>query len=713
VAAELLSPAWYRVADLRPRLRSHFRIHRHEYRGERWYVLEDRISRRSHRFNPGAYLIVGLMDGRRTMQEIWDGALQRLGDEAPTQDEVMQVLGQLHVADAMQCDVSSDLDELLRRTQRLRRRGTMAKWLSPLAIKFPLLDPDRLLERWRNWYRPLFSPAGALVWLLVVGWAALAAIQHWTLLTQDLSNRVLAPHNLLLVALVFPVLKAAHEFGHACAVKAWGGEVHEMGIMLLVLMPVPYVDASSASAFPQRGRRIVVGAGGMIVEVFIASVALFFWLEMEPGILKAVLFNVMLIAGVSTLMFNANPLLRFDGYYMLADWLELPNLRQRSQQYLSSAFQRRAFGLPPPPVAPSGRERFWLATFAVASYIYRWLVTFGIALFVASQYFVFGVLLALWAAVAAILLPVGAGVAYLAWSPRLRRHRMRAVIISLVITTVLAVLVFVIPIPSWTAATGVVAVPENALVVGRVDGVVTRLLAESGAEVGKGDPLVELDDPALRSRVALLGAQRDEIASRYLKERKDNPARSQGLLPQLEAAEAELARARERQADLILRSPAAGRFSIVAPQYLPGRYLKQGEQLGIVLADEAPVVRVLLPQESADQVRLRSDKVTVRLASSMADPMSGKVLREVPKASDRVVNQALTHVGGGDLALDPLSTAAQKSLQTHFEVDIGVAGARSAAIGEHAYVRFEHPWEPLATQVWRALRQLFLKRFTV
>ena len=127
--------------------------------------------------------------------------------------------------------------------------------------------------------------------------------------------------------------------------KAWGGEVHEMGVMLLVLMPVPYVDASASSAFPEKRRRMVVGAAGMIVELFVASIALALWLEMQPGALRAVLFNVMLIAGISTVLFNANPLLRFDGYYILSDWLEIPNLRQRAQQYLGSIFERRLFGM--------------------------------------------------------------------------------------------------------------------------------------------------------------------------------------------------------------------------------------------------------------------------------------------------------------------------------------------------------------------------------
>jgi putative peptide zinc metalloprotease protein len=559
------------------------RIHRHEYRGERWYVLEDRISRRTHRFNPAAYLIVGLMDGRRSMQEIWDFALQRLGDDCPTQDEVVQILGQLHFADVMQCEVASDIEELLRRSRRIGRRTALAKWLSPLAIKFSLLDPDRFLERALPWYRRFFGPAGAVLWLLVVGWGALTAVQHWDLLTRDLSSRVLAPDNLLLVALVFPLLKAAHEFGHACAVKAWGGEVHEMGIMLLVLMPVPYVDASAANAFPQRIRRLMVGAAGMIVELFIASIALFFWLEMQPGALRAALFNVMLIAGMSTVLFNANPLLRFDGYYILSDWLDIPNLRQRAQQYFKTAFERRIFGLQVPPMNVSNREGFWLGLFAIASYIYRWLVTFGIAVFVATQYFLFGVLLAIWAVVAAVLLPVVGLIAYLGWSPRLRRRRLRATLATTILAGMLVAFIFAVPVPSWTSVHGVMAVPEQGQVLGRIDGFVVRILVAPGSLVKKGDALVETDDPALRARVVQLQAQRDELDSRYQKERTENIARGQALLEQLRAVEADLSRTLERRNDLVLRSPADGRFSLLLPQNLAGRFINQGEPVGFVV----------------------------------------------------------------------------------------------------------------------------------
>src|SRR5688572_5795607 len=549
-----LSPSWYRVATLRPRLRSHARVHRHEYRGRRWYVLQDRMSRRSHRLNPPAHYLVGLMDGRRTLQELWDAAAQRFGDEAPTQDEVIQLVGQLHAADLVQCEGAPDVDELLRRARRTRNRTLMAKLLAPLAIKLPLFDPDRLLERWLPWFQPLFGPLGALVWLAVVGWGAFSAAQHWNELTQDIGNRVLAPENLLVLGLVFPLLKAAHEFGHACAVKAWGGEVHEMGVMFLVLMPVPYVDASAASAFPEKRRRMVVGAAGMIVELFVASIALALWLEMQPGALRAALFNVMLIAGISTVLFNANPLLRFDGYYILSDWLEIPNLRQRAQQYLGSIFERRLFGIDVPRVEAGWRERIWLILFAVGSFVYRIFITLAIALFIATQYFFVGVVLALWAVTSGVLMPIVMLVNNLAFGPRLRNRRLRAVLASATLAAGLGLLLFAVPVPSWTNAQGVIWGAEQSSVRGGADGFVMRVLAAPGARVKRGTPLLEAADPLLVPRIRSLEAQRDELEARYYAERVDSLVRAQMRLENLKSVEAELERARERARDLVVRS---------------------------------------------------------------------------------------------------------------------------------------------------------------
>src|SRR5512134_79840 len=380
--SDLHSPSWYRVAQLRPRLRGHARIHRHHYRGELWYVLEDRTSRRVHRFNSTAYYIVGLLDGRRTVHEIWEAATERFGDDAPTQDEVIRLLGQLHSAEVLQTEAMPDLSELARRARKGKKKTWLQNLLSPLAIRIPLVDPDRFLERWLPWYGPWFGWVGLAVWAVVVGFGIAAAAAHWDELTADVTSQILAPQNLLILWLTFPVVKLAHELGHACAVKAWGGEVHEMGIMLLVLMPIPYVDASAASAFPQARRRVVVGAAGMLVEVFLASIAMLLWVEAEPGLARAVLYDVMLIAGVSTVVFNANPLLRYDGYYMLADLVQIPNLRARANQYLGYLAETRLFGVRQPAIEASAGERRWFVFFAIASFLYRNFVMLAIALFI-------------------------------------------------------------------------------------------------------------------------------------------------------------------------------------------------------------------------------------------------------------------------------------------------------------------------------------------
>jgi putative peptide zinc metalloprotease protein len=340
VSDALFSPSWYRVAALKPRIRAHAVIHRHAYRDKVWFVLQDHAAGRSHRFSPAAHHFIGLMDGERTVQQMWEAASAHLGDAAPTQEEVIRLLGQLHSADALLCDVPPDSMEVFRRHQRHERMEWRRRLWTPLALRFPLIDPDRFLERTLPVVRPLFGWLGALLWLAVVGTGMVLAASHWTDLTENVMDRVLAPQNLLLLWLVYPAVKALHELGHAYATKRWGGEVHEIGIMLLVLTPVPYVDASASWGFRDKYQRMVVGAAGIGVELFLGSLALFVWLSVEPGAVSSVAYNVMLISGISTLLFNGNPLLRFDGYYVLADAIEIPNLGTRANKYLGYLFQR-------------------------------------------------------------------------------------------------------------------------------------------------------------------------------------------------------------------------------------------------------------------------------------------------------------------------------------------------------------------------------------
>jgi putative peptide zinc metalloprotease protein len=713
VSSDLLSPLWYRVAELRPRLRGHVRIHRHHYRGELWYVLEDRVSRRMHRFNPEAHYLIGLMDGRRTVQEIWDSACTRFGDDAPTQDETIRLLGQLHSAEVLQSEAMPDVAELLRRA-RAKRSTWKQNLISPLAVRIPLLDPDRFLERWLAWYRPLFGWAGAVLWLVVVGAGSLAAVAHWDELAQDFSSRVLAPQNLLLLWLIFPVLKLAHEFGHACATRVWGGEVHEMGIMFLVLMPIPYVDATAASAFPEMRRRLVVGAAGMLVEVFLASLALFVWLEVQPGLVKALFYNVMLIAGVSTVLFNANPLLRFDGYYMLSDLVHLPNLRKRANEYLGHVVDTRLFGVQRPPIEATRAERRWFVFFAIASFVYRTFIMLVIAVFIASEYMIVGVILAIWALGASFALPLAKGIGYLFTHARLRRNRARAIAATAAVTGVAAMLLLVVPLPYWIRAEGVIWVPEGAQVRAGADGFVRTILAEPGGLVSRGRPLLVTENFELSARARVLAAQLRLLQTRAQAELQTDRVRWEITREEIKAATEELEHARRLQRELTVASPMSGRFVLsVAAQDLPERYLRKGEGIGYVVPETAVTARVLVSQDDIDLVRTRTREVRVKLAGRMYETFPASVRRETPAASDAIGNLAMSSAGGGGAPLDLEDTRSPKALNTWFEFELELPATRAFVLGEHVYARFELDSEPLAGRIYRSIRQLFLQRFAV
>jgi putative peptide zinc metalloprotease protein len=246
------SDKWYRVAALKLRLRPSTRIESQRIRGETWYILQDPQRRQIHRISSDANLILCMLDGKRTVEQAWQLAGERLGRNQPSQDDIIRLLAHLHGADLLIGEIPPDIEELARRGERARRRRLVAQLQSPLSIKIPIFNPNNFLARTIKFVGPLYSRSGFAVWLAIVLVGLVIAIIHSGELGADLVDRALAPSNLAMVLLVFPVIKGLHELGHGWAVKRWGGDVPEFGVMLLVLFPVPYVDASDSSFFVRR-----------------------------------------------------------------------------------------------------------------------------------------------------------------------------------------------------------------------------------------------------------------------------------------------------------------------------------------------------------------------------------------------------------------------------------------------------------------------------
>jgi len=715
MSESLFSSSWYRVADLKPRLRSHTQVHRHHYRGQLWYVLQDDCSARYHRFTPAAYYLIGRMNGERSVQEIWDASNIDLGDDAPTQDDTIELLGQLHGFDVLHCDVPPDSEELFRRYERDKYAKLKRRFINPLYVRFPLIDPEELLSSFLPLVRPLFSWFAALIWLAVVAAGLILAVSHWPELSENFAERALSGKHLLLVALAYPVIKGLHELGHAFATKVWGGEVHEVGITLLVLLPVPYVDASAASAFTDKRKRMIVSGAGMMVELFLASIALFLWLNVEPGTVRDVAFAVMFIGSVSTVLFNGNPLLRFDGYYILADAIEIPNLGSRANKYLGYLVQRYGFGVveASSPVTAPG-EPIWFVVYGIAAFLYRLFIMFFIILFISGKFFVVGILLAEWAILTQIILPVAKQTAFVFSSPQLRRRRFRALATSVLTIVMAATLVFLVPVPYRTRVEGVVWLPEQSQVRANVDGTIGQVLSTPGEVVTRGEPLFSSEDPFLHADLKVLESQLRELGARYNAMVRTDRVQAESIKEEISTVRAELDRARDDTEKLVVHSPENGTFIVPQDQDLPGRFVRQGELLGYVADLSEASVRVVISQSDISVVRQFSHDIEVRFASRPGQSVAATIEREVPAANFLLPSKVLGTAGGGRIRVDPRDERGTKAADKVFQLEIALIGdAPTPHLGERVHVRFDHGSKSLAQQWTRMGRQLFLRHFGI
>ncbi|MES9877438.1 MAG: hypothetical protein ABW162_10800 [Candidatus Sedimenticola sp. PURPLELP] len=711
----LFSSAWYRIANLRPRLRSHTQIHHHRYRGELWYLIQDHITGRFHRFTPETYTVIGMLDGTRTLDQVWETACERLGDDMPSQDEVIRLLGQLHRADIIQANLPPDMTELHRRHQKQQRSLWLAKLRSPLAVKIPLWDPNRFLDRTAWLARLLFSPFGWVVWIGITAAALLLAAVHWEPLTENLADRVLALENMLLLWLVYPVVKGVHEFGHGYAVKRRGGEVHEMGIMFLVFIPVPYVEASASYAFANKFHRMLVGAAGIMTEMFLAALAMIVWSLVEPGAVRAIAFNVMIISGISTLLFNGNPLLRFDAYYVLSDFLEIPNLGIKSNKQLGYLLRHYLLGVKSEPSpARTFREGVWLVAYSMASFCYRMFIMLTIALFVASKLFIVGGLLALWSIYGFLIHPFIKMTKNLMMDTEIKRRRGRLYSVTGTALMVILALLFWLPVPKMTLAEGILWVPGQNRIVTEAEGRVEKVLVDDGTAVTRDQPLLICSNYELDTEILVLEGRMRELASRNrIAQSQGKKTESRLIEEEVQRLQQQLNRLLEQRNALMIKSPTEGNFHFSLPDHLPGRYLGRGVELGYVLEEADYRARVLVNQSDIDAVRNDVQGVSVRFAEQMDRIYPANLLQEIPGAHRELPSLALSVKGGGQFALDPESQDLPRAYEAFFQYELALAEVPAYRVGERIYVRIEHTPEPIGFRWLREARRVLLEQLDI
>jgi putative peptide zinc metalloprotease protein len=715
--------SWYRIASLKPRLLSCVQIYRQHFRGQMWYVLENPSNNEFSRISVDAYRFVGLLDGRRTVAEVWDKCNRLYADSAPTQGEVIGLLGQLYNSNLLYAELAADAQSLFNRYHSRIRRQVRGFLANLLFVKIPLFDPDWFLDKWVGIFGWLFGWLGLIFWPALISGGLYFVVGNITELIDQSAN-ILAPSNFLLLYGCIWLIKICHEFGHAFACKRFGrlngsgGQVHVIGIMLMVFVPLPYVDASSAWAFRKKWHRIIVGLAGILVEVAFASAAAIVWANTSAGLLHSIAYNVIFVASVSTILFNANPLLRFDGYYVLSDLLEIPNLDRRSKNYLYYLVKRYLWALKSElNPANSIGERIWFVLYGLTSTVFRIFICIRILFYLnerlPSELVILVPFFAASSAIAWVAVPLWRFVGYLATSNQLFKSRPRAIVTTLIFFAAIITGVGFIPAADYCRVEGVVEPRNMRVVYAESSGFVEDVLPSGQYVRPLGSVLVKMVNPDLDSQKKSLLAKLDALGARRRLAQNSELAAAQIIDEQISALRQELERVEQELEKLNVFAMMQGQWVSPEIDKTKGAYLEKGRTIGIVANFDDMIVRATVGQDLSRILEQAFERVEIRVRGR-ADCMLGGLIEEKYLAGQKVLPyKALGYAAGGSVPTE--DEKGVRAVENFFEIRIkpDSDSPEKLLCGQRVVARIQIPSRSLAQQWWRFFRQLFQRRFYI
>lgn len=702
---------WEQLKQCKPVVLPGIVVDVREIRNEQWTILTNRANGTNLRLNAHGAGLFARINGNTTLEELLQ--TNDAGDAQP--EELISWVASLCTTGVVSLQSDGDAELLFQHYARQQNARRFQSIKNPLAVRIPLHNPDNWLTGFVQSVRYLFCLQALYVALAVIVIGIVAGVVNFYPIAQEFMRVAQNPTHWWLYLLMYPALKALHELAHAVLIKKWGGAVHEVGITLLVLMPIPYVDASDAWMFSKKSQRVLVSAAGMLAECVVASLALLVFLTVEPGIVQNVAFALFVMGSLSTLLFNANPLLKFDGYYMLQDWLDIPNLASRSFaycRYLARRYLFRVSHARSPSFAE--RERRWLISYGVLSAAYRFFITLAIALFLASHYLALGVGLALYALYQLLIKPTTGLVRYVRSATELDGLRSRAASICLGIFAFALVIVGMLPLPSSTRAEGIVWVPQQAQLFAANDGVIESVLVQVGQKVTAGQLVMQLRAPELATQLQVVKAQQAAARVQYRALQGEDSTAAQAMLSDLQTLDSELNDLKLRFAKLNVRATTDGIFGVEKRGALIGKHVKQGELLAYVVNKRDVLVKAVLPQRSIERMQDGVVSTRVRLADAFNAELIANLTRQTPAASNNLPSPALAYDGRSGIAVASQDNDELKTLENVFHIELDLpSDIDIAGIGGRAYVTLQHKPESLGKRWWRSTRQLLLKQLTV
>ena len=712
--------SWYKVSELQLRVHVSLKISRQNYRNKIWYIIRDPGNNNFFRVNTPAYQFIAFLDGRRTVDKAWSLCYEEYGDDAPTQGEAISLLGQLYSSNLLQGDVPADTDNLLKRHQKRRSRERSAYMKGILFAKIPIWDPDHFLDRWTFLFGPVFSKVGYIIGLITIALGVTFVFNNIDALAGE-SEGMISLSNIPLLYLVFALTKLLHEFGHGFACKHYGrkngtgGNVNTMGIAFLLMTPVPYVDATSSWAFKNKWERIAVAGAGMYVELILAAIAAILWTATPEGhIVHSLSFNVMLVSSVTTILFNGNPLLRYDAYYMLADFFEIPNLAGRSKLQVKYLFRKYLFGVKKAvSSAYDFSESILMVLYASLAELYKLFICISIIL-IASEISpilgLFGVALYLFSL---ILKPLFQLVKYLFLAPELQRTRNRASIIMFFIVLLAVYLVGIIRLNDKVIVEGVIEPKNLTKVFIQADGFTDSLINDQKKVEKDKSVLFSGNNPELLVELEKAQAEIERLDILIRAYTGVDPAKKainqnmkNALLKKVNLLES------EKNAQTVL-APASGVFIPTHENNLTGRFVNKGGELGMILSEDDLIIRSIIDQET---IRILDDAYETALFRLKSEP--GRDYPAIIQSRNQVGMQnlpsaALGYLGGGEIEVKS-SESGTETKEFFFDVVLKPAEfSNNYKPGQVVSVRFEMKKKTVFEMVRNYVNRLLLKRFRI
>jgi putative peptide zinc metalloprotease protein len=490
-------------------------VERIDYQGQRSFVVKDPVGLKYHRLRPEQYRALQLLDTERSLESLRDSLRVEFPALHLQLADVQSLVSDLHKNGLVYTDRPGQGAAMLGKRRSERRKKVWQTLKSFMYLRLPGWDPEATLDAMLPFVRWVFRP-----WAVVLTWAFV--LSAWVLLGVNFGEftagmpefkQFFGWPNVVYMWVTLALCKITHEFGHGLSCKYFGGECHEMGVMLLVFSPCLYCDVTDSWMMRNKWKRIAIGAAGMYVEVVISAAAVFVWRFAGDGLVKMLALNVFFVTTVTTVIFNANPLMRFDGYYMMSDFLEIPNLRQKADKLLRDKFGWYCLGIEPKhdPFMPETGV-FWFVAYAVAAWGYRWFIMFGIATFLYGWLKPYdlqsiGATIAVASVVGAAVAP-GVALYRMLNAPRTDPLSKPKIAATLAAFAVLLVAASFIPLPLHVTAPFLVepAGARNVYVV--TPGELTEVNVVPGQTVEAGTVLAVLSDPKLEDELRQLEVER-------------------------------------------------------------------------------------------------------------------------------------------------------------------------------------------------------------